>query len=171
MRGTILVAVVSVLFGSIACAEAPQMAKAQLRNAKGETVGNATLTEIPEGVQIDVSVFNLPPGRHGFHIHTVGKCEPPDFKSAGGHLNPHGKKHGMKNPEGAHTGDLPNLEVGPDGTGRAAFVAKEATLGPSAYSLFQPDGTSLVIHADPDDEVTDPAGNAGARIACGMITP
>lgn len=170
MRATIVAGVVLVLFSAVACAQTGQVAKAELHNAKGEAVGSATFTETPEGVAIALAVYNLPPGKHGFHIHTVGKCDPPDFKSAGGHFNPHGKKHGLKNPEGAHAGDMPNLEVGSDGTASVEVVVKEATLGPSAQSLFQTDGTAIVIHADPDDEMTDPAGNAGARIACGVIT-
>ncbi len=147
-----------------------QGAQAVLRNAKGEEVGVATLTEVPGGVKITLHVWDIPPGVHGFHIHAVGKCEPPGFTSAGGHLNPYGKKHGLKNPEGAHAGDLPNLLVGPGGTARMEVIAPHVTLGAGLPSLFPSSGTALVIHADPDDGVTDPAGNAGARIACGVIT-
>lgn len=147
----------------------PLKAKAVLRNAEGKKVGSATLTEVKEGVRIALEVSKLPPGVHAFHVHAVGKCEPPEFKSAGAHFNPYGKKHGAKNPEGKHAGDLPNLTVGPDGKGRARVVVEQVTLGPGKGSLFQTDGTSLVIHADPDDEMTDPAGNAGARIGCGVI--
>ena len=147
-----------------------ETAKAQLRNAKGEEIGTATFTEMKEGVKISLSVHGLTPGLHGFHIHTVGKCEPPDFASAGGHFNPHGKKHGLKNPEGAHAGDLQNLVVDTDGTAKGEWVTKEVTLGPGTTSLLDTDGSSLVIHANPDDEMTDPAGSAGARIACGVIT-
>lgn len=148
---------------------APLKARAELRNAQGEKVGRATLTEVKGGVRIALEVSNLPPGVHAFHIHAAGKCEPPEFKSAGAHFNPYGKKHGAKNPEGKHAGDLPNLTVGADGKGRAKVVEKLVTLGSGKGSLFQPGGTSLVIHADPDDEMTDPAGNAGARIVCGVI--
>ena len=147
-----------------------QTAKAELRNAKGEVVGSATFTEGPGGVKVSIQVSKLPPGTHGFHIHAVGKCEPPGFTSAGGHFNPHGKKHGLKSPEGPHAGDLPNLVVGPAGTAKAEVVAALVTLGSGKHSLFHPDGTALVIHADPDDEKTDPTGNAGARIACGITT-
>src|SRR3990170_4506437 len=91
-----------------------QTASAELRNSQGNKVGSATLVEGPQGVKIMLEASNIPPGRHGFHIHAVGKCEPPAFTSAGGHFNPHGKKHGLKNPEGLHAGDLPNLMVGPD---------------------------------------------------------
>jgi Cu-Zn family superoxide dismutase len=119
-----------------------------------------------------VVVNNLPPGKHGFHIHAVGKCDPPDFQSAGGHFNPFGKKHGLKNPEGPHAGDLPNLEVGPDGKGKLETTVGGLTLGKEGLAtLFGSNGTAVVIHAGPDDEKTDPAGNSGARIACGVIKP
>ena len=144
-------------------------AKATLQDAQGKGVGTATLKPAKGGVQIAVSVAGLPPGKHGFHLHAAGKCDPPDFKSAGPHFNPAGKQHGHKNPQGAHAGDLPNLTVGKNGKGKATFTAKGTTLGEGAGSLLGPDGTALVIHADPDDEKTDPAGNAGARIACGVV--
>jgi Cu-Zn family superoxide dismutase len=142
---------------------------ATLKNAEGKDVGSATFAPTSGGVEVRVRVSGLPPGKHGIHIHAVGKCEPPDFKSAGGHFNPSGKKHGVLNPEGFHAGDLPNLAVEKDGTATVTFTAKGATLGPGEGSLFGPERTALVIHADPDDEKTDPAGNSGARIACGVI--
>jgi Cu-Zn family superoxide dismutase len=157
------------LWSGVACSQTPKTAKATLVNAQGERMGAAALEETDSGVKITLEVSGLPPGRHAFHLHAAGRCEPPDFKSAGGHFNPFGKKHGVKSPEGAHAGDLPNIEVGPDGTGKGEVITKQVTLGPGPNSLFQPEGTSLVIHADPDDDVTDPAGNAGARIACGVI--
>ena len=103
------------------------------------------------------------------HVHAAGKCEAPDFKTAGGHFNPAAKKHGLHNPEGAHAGDMANLTVGEDGKGSATVTAKGATLAEGQGSLFGPDGTSIVIHEGPDDEKTNPAGNSGARIACGVI--
>ncbi len=153
----------------LAVTAAAPSGKASLKNADGKDVGTATFTPAQGGVAVQVQVANLPPGMHGIHIHTAAKCDPPDFKTAGGHFNPLGKKHGLHNPEGAHAGDMPNLDVGKDGKAKATFTAKGATLGEGEGSLFGPDGTALVIHADPDDEKTDPAGNSGARIACGVI--
>jgi Cu-Zn family superoxide dismutase len=145
---------------------------ATIINSKGETVGSALLSQGPNGVTIAVEVSQLSPGKHGFHIHATGKCDPPDFQSAGGHFNPFGKKHGLKNPEGPHAGDLPNLEVGPDGKGKIESTVGGLTLGKEGLAtLFGPDGTAVVIHAGPDDDMTDPAGNSGARIACGVIKP
>jgi len=147
-----------------------QSARAVLKDAQGKVVGTATLNEVPGGVRIAAQVRGLKPGMHGFHIHAVGKCEPPAFTSAGAHFNPHDKKHGHKNPEGAHAGDLTNLTVGRDGAGSIEATAAGVTLTAGPASLLQPRAASLVIHVDPDDEKTDPAGNSGARIVCGVIT-
>jgi len=147
----------------------PKSAHADIVNARGESVGSAKITAAKKGVKIDVSVSKLAAGTHGIHIHAVGKCEGPDFKTAGGHFNPAGKKHGKDNPEGAHNGDLLNLEIGADGHGTASLLDANVTLGDGPTSLFQPGGTALVIHASADDYKTDPAGNSGARIACGVI--
>jgi len=161
---------ISLFFAGQALSAGAGATKASLVNSKGEPVGTATLKQTPKGVSLRLAVENLPPGKHGFHIHTVGKCEPPDFKSAGGHFNPEGKKHGLENPEGHHAGDLQNLTVDAQGKAQVKVVLTGVTLGEGANSLFHPGGTALVIHADPDDMKTDPAGNAGARIACGVIT-
>ena len=152
----------------LAAAAAPS-AQAMLRNSAGEEVGQATFSPARGGVRVRVAVHGLSPGKHGIHIHAAGKCEPPDFKSAGGHLNPAGKQHGLENPAGHHAGDLPNLAVGKDGKAKASLLARGATLGEGDGSLLGPEGTALVVHADPDDGKTDPAGNSGARIACGVI--
>lgn len=148
---------------------APLTGKAVLVNIQGERVGEATFTETPQGVKIALKVEKLPPGLHAVHIHEKGVCATPDFMSAGGHFNPFGKKHGLKNPEGPHAGDLPNLLVGEDGRGSLETVATQVTLKEGKNSLLQTGGTSLVVHAHPDDDVTDPAGGAGPRIACGVI--
>lgn len=170
MKGLSLI-VLWVLLGGCATMQAgrPQ-ATADLKNAKGEAVGTAGLWEDANGVRIAAHVRGILAGRHGFHIHAVGKCDPPDFMTAAGHYNPGGKKHGLRSPDGPHAGDLPNLAVGADGTGGLEYVTKLVTLGPGPTSLFDGDGSALVIHANPDDDVTDPTGNSGGRIACGVIT-
>ncbi len=151
--------------------KAHPQAKAVLINAEGKEVGTALFEEAPGGIKVNLRVSGLPPGFHAFHIHSVGLCEPPDFKSAGPHFNPYHKKHGKQNPEGPHAGDLPDLAVGKDGTGGLDVLVPGITLfGEGENSLFHPGGASLVIHASPDDNTTDPAGNAGARITCGVIT-
>jgi Cu-Zn family superoxide dismutase len=136
-----------------------------------EQIGNVTLLEEEaSGVLIRGKVSKLPPGRHAFHIHAVGKCEPPDFLSAGAHFNPLGKQHGTKNSAGPHAGDLPHVVVGPDGDAEVNVVAPHVSLGAGPQTLVITGGTALVIHAEPDDDSTDPDGNSGARIACGVIT-
>jgi Cu-Zn family superoxide dismutase len=167
--GTLLVGSLAATGCATLPATAPQ-ATAELKNARGEVVGAASFWEDAGGVRLVATVKRIAPGKHGFHIHAVGRCDPPDFTTAGGHFNPEGKQHGLKNPRGPHAGDLPNLEVGADGTGRLGHVTRLVTLGAGRPSLFDADGSALVLHADPDDDVTDPAGNAGARIACGLIT-
>ena len=149
--------------------QAPSSARADIVNAQGQKVGTATVHPSGSGVRIDVEVSQLPPGTHGIHVHTVGKCEGPAFASAGAHFNPTSKKHGKDNPEGPHAGDLLNVEVGADGTGKASLLVPDAMLGNGPNSLFHEGGTALVIHEKADDYKTDPSGNSGARIACGVI--
>lgn len=141
-----------------------------LRNPYTGVVGNAALAPDPAGgVKISVQVKGLTPGKHGIHIHTAAKCDGFDFASAGGHFNPENKQHGAQNPQGPHSGDLPNILVAADGGGTFEYTDKLVSLGSGANSLFKPDGTAIVIHAGEDDEKTDPAGNSGARIACGAV--
>jgi Cu-Zn family superoxide dismutase len=145
-------------------------AVARLQNAEGQPVGTATFTESANGVQIHGEFVNLPAGTHGVHIHEKAACEPPDFKSAGEHFRPEGNQHGFKNPEGPHGGDLPNFEVAADGKGTLETLAPNVRLREGAEnSLLKAGGTALVVHAAADDYQTDPSGNSGDRIACGVI--
>jgi len=144
-------------------------AHADFINSQGQKIGTAVLNQAGDGVKIDVNLTQLPPGTHAFHIHAVGKCEVPDFKSAGGHFNPAGKQHGKDNPNGSHAGDMSNFDVGTDGTAKFSTVNTSVTLDQGANSVFHEGGTALVIHEKADDYKTDPAGNAGNRIACGVV--
>ena len=147
-------------------------AVAELRDAAGQSVGTATFVEDPTGVQVTVQVSALPSGEHGIHIHEAGRCDPPDFMTAGAHFNPSGRQHGLQNPQGPHEGDLPSLVVAADGTGTYSAIVQRVTLVPdNLTSLLSDQGTALVVHAGPDDQVTDPDGNTGGRIACGVIVP
>lgn len=144
-------------------------AQAVLFDANGQEVGTATLVEEPDGLRIAISVDGLKPGRLGFHVHERGRCEGPDFKSAGDHFAPHGKEHGAENPDGPHAGDLPNLRVGSDGRGENETINPWLTLNGGDDSLMRPGGTSLIVLEQTDDYYTDPSGNTGARVACGVI--
>ncbi|MFT3967792.1 MAG: superoxide dismutase family protein [Sphingobium sp.] len=142
----------------------PPLAWAKLLDAQGREAGRVRLAAGEHGLDGVVDVTGIAPGAHGIHLHTTGKCEAPDFASAGGHLNPDARQHGLQNPQGSHQGDLPDLIVGADGKGHGMFTAHttEAT-------IFDADGTAFVVHAAPDDGKTDPSGNSGARILCGVL--
>jgi superoxide dismutase, Cu-Zn family len=146
-------------------------ASGTFRNAAGDRVGLATLTDSAGTVRLGVSASQLSPGPHGLHFHAQGTCTPPDFTSAGSHFNPDGRRHGRLNPEGPHLGDLPNLIAGSDGSADTSVTIAHDLAEPGARSLLQPGGTALVIHAKADDERTDPSGNSGDRVACAVIEP
>jgi Cu-Zn family superoxide dismutase len=141
-----------------------------LIGSNGQIVGTATLTQEAEGTRIVVTVTGVPIGTHAVHLHSVGLCEEPGFTSAGGHFNPGMKQHGKLNPMGDHAGDLPNLVVGDDHRGTLDAVRAGLRLVDGATPLVDGDGAALMIHAGPDDFASDPAGNAGGRIACGVIS-
>src|SRR2546430_629410 len=144
-------------------AGAQTRARADIQDSAGKTIGSAALTERGAGVLITVNVKGLPQGLHAVHIHAVGKCEGPAFTSAGPHFSPLKKKHGFKNPDGPHAGDLPDMYVNKDGVGRYEVLADSITLGAGETSIFDADGTTIIIHVTADDNVTDPAGNSVDR--------
>ena len=162
-----LLCVPLVLVAAVAYGQTPPKATVSLKNAQGVEVGTATITNTMRGTSA------LPPdpliARGAIHVHTVGTCTAPDFTSAGGHFNPGGKQHGSANPNGQHAGDLPDFEVDAKGNGMISYAVPDMTLNDGPNSLFHSGGTALVIHANADDNKTDPSGNAGARIACGVI--
>lgn len=139
-------------------------------NPQGKAIGQVTLTEAaPQGVMVSVRLNGLSKGWHGFHLHETGTCTPPDFKSAGGHFNPEHKSHGFISPDGSHLGDLPNVYVDDSGEVTVETFAEGVTLTPGAHSLLDENGSALVIHEKADDYRTDPAGDAGSRVGCGVI--
>lgn len=140
-------------------------ATATLRTATGAEAGRATATEVAGGIRFTVDAMGLPPGTHGFHVHTTGRCDAPGFETAGGHWNPTQMKHGVQNPQGPHQGDLPNLIIDSGGRGSVGGTILGATMA----SLLDADGAAIMVHAGPDDNRTDPSGNSGGRIACGVF--
>lgn len=150
----------------------PSMAKTrvEMKDAQGKAVGTVGLWQQGPGVSLELNLHGLPPGEHAIHFHTNAKCDAPDFKSAGAHFNPENKKHGLENPEGHHAGDMMNFTVDAKGRAKAKLEDKDASLLEGNHSLFSNGGTAIVIHAKADDMKTDPSGNSGDRIACGVIT-
>jgi superoxide dismutase, Cu-Zn family len=164
--------------GALACSSAltrhpVAAATATLMNASGGPVGSAQMWQEAGGlVHVDVSATNLTTGAHGIHFHAVGRCEggATAFSTAGGHYNPTSREHGLQNPAGPHAGDAPNLDIGADGSGHLSFTTDRVTLTAGSTSLFDADGTAIVIHAAADDQTSQPSGNSGARVACGVVT-
>jgi Cu-Zn family superoxide dismutase len=156
---------------AISSAASAQSAKATFKNDEGKDIGSVELMQVSDGVLLKIALKGLPAGDHAFHVHAAGKCEPP-FTSAGGHFNPGNKMHGMMSAEGHHAGDMPDLVVPASGELNVQLVNTAITLeNEKPNSVFKPDGTALIIHANPDDYKTDPTGNAGGRIACAVIEP
>lgn len=177
--GLIALVLMGLLVLAPTLAAAGERASGTLIDPTGATIGRVELTQEANEVRMVVRITDeqrIRPGNHGIHFHAVGRCDTPDFMSAGGHFNPTGKQHGAKNPQGAHAGDLPNLPL--DDTTRNqggggytwTTTTSAITLTAGAANIFDADGTALVIHADPDDEATDPTGNSGGRVACATIT-
>jgi Cu-Zn family superoxide dismutase len=150
-------------------AEAP-VAHAKLLAGDATARGEAKVTQAADGLHVFVRAEGLTPGLHAVHLHTTGVCTAPDFASAGGHWNPTGRQHGKDNPQGMHMGDMPNMLAGADGTGEMEYVIPGGLVSSGAAPLLDADGAAVVIHAQADDNKTDPAGNAGGRVACGVLT-
>jgi superoxide dismutase, Cu-Zn family len=169
MRIAMTTGIAGLLLASLSLPAAAQTARATLKDTNGKDVGSAMLTQMPGGVLIAVSVKGLPAGEHAFHVHAIGKCEPP-FTSAGGHFNPASKKHGLMAADGHHAGDMPNLHIPASGELAIEVLNSDITLDKGKpNSVFDADGSALVIHANKDDYKTDPTGEAGGRIVCGVV--
>lgn len=168
MRGLIAaVALAPLIAGCASTMDPPYARQFALVGSSGQSLGTVSAWETAGAISMRVQASGLPHGLHGIHLHAVGRCDAPEFTSAGGHWNPGGRKHGLNNPQGPHAGDLPNISVAANGVVNEAVVLSGASLA----ALADADGSALVIHATADDHVTDPSGNSGARIACAIISP
>jgi len=161
----------SLILSSLLALAAPASAAeahAILKSGDGKAVGKVTLEDTGDGVLLKAAFEGLPSGVHAFHVHAVGKCEPP-FQTAQGHFNPTGKQHGYLNANGPHAGDMPDIHVPDSGKLTVEVFLPNVTIDKGAARLLDDDGAALMIHAGPDDYKSDPAGNAGDRVACGII--
>jgi superoxide dismutase, Cu-Zn family len=154
-----------VVFSSLSAAKT----KLELKDAQGKAVGDIIIWDQGPGVALELTLHDLTPGEHAIHFHAAPKCEGPDFKSAGGHFNPDGKKHGFDSPDGHHAGDMKNFTVGADGKANVRMEDGDVTLKDGPHSLLT-NGAAIVVHAKADDYKTDPSGNSGDRVACGVVT-
>ena len=144
------------------------LAHADIVSSSGVTAGSAVVERSGDSIALKLDLNGITPGAHGLHFHTTGNCDGPGFTTAGSHLNPHGKLHGTGNPQGSHLGDLPNVTAASDGKVRVTIPLSEPVSELEAF-LFDADGTAIVVHASADDYTTDPSGNSGSRIACGVL--
>ncbi len=179
MKTIVLVSLMFLAAATISCARGPlsrervAVGYSTLQSPIGDQRGTAVLWQDPSNVlHVELQLRDLPPGEHGIHFHAVGKCEgggSTPFNSAGAHYNPIGRQHGLNNPAGPHNGDAPNIIVGSDGGALVNFTTDRVTLTDGSTTLFDADGSSIVVHAAPDDQVSQPSGNSGGRIACGLV--
>lgn len=163
-------AAIAMFVGCASAQDSSPRAGAELRKADGQIVARAAVTPNSQGLHLQIEATGLPPGTYGAHIHTTGRCDAPDFASAGGHWNPMSRQHGSENPQGSHMGDLPNLVVAANGRGTLSADIPHGTLRGGDHGVLDADGAAVVIHAGPDDYRTDPSGNSGARVACGVLS-